>query len=143
MTTARLCDYRSLADDTPGCQPVQPPERADSKRGGRRPPLCTNTKLFNSRELQSREQLIVRRCRRDTLDQPLHRGLWRHLRQPATQRVHTVELVRSEQLLLAPRSARRDVDRGIDALLGEAAIELDLAVTRALELLEDHVVHAR
>ena len=35
------------------------------------------------------------------------------------QRVGEVELLRTEQLLLAPRAARRDVDRRIDALLSE------------------------
>src|SRR6185503_10601772 len=93
--------------------------------------------------LQPGQQLIVAWRRRNPLDQPLHRGLRRHLRQPPPQRIHAVDLVRPEELLLAARAARPNVDRRIDALLGESTIELDLTVARALELLEDHVVHAR
>src|SRR3712207_7529420 len=39
--------------------------------------------------------------------------------------------------------SRGDVERGVDALLGQRAVELDLAVAGPLELLEDHVVHPR
>ena len=67
----------------------------------------------------------------------------RHLTQAAAQSVHAVELLETQELLLTARPAGPDVDRGIDALFGERAIELDLAVPRALELLEDHVVHSR
>src|SRR6185437_8765293 len=50
--------------------------------------------------------------------------------------------LREEQLLLAGR-ALVDVEAREDALLHELAIEVDLAVARALELLEDDLVHAR
>src|SRR5262245_44339900 len=95
------------------------------------------------RRLQSCQQCVVAYRRCDSLNQPFHRRLRRHLTQTTTQRVHAVDLIRTEQLLLATRAARPNVDRRIDALLREAAVELDLAVARALELLEDHVVHAR
>ena len=36
-----------------------------------------------------------------------------------------------------------DVERRVDALLGDAPVEVDFAVAGALELLVDHVVHAR
>src|SRR6185437_1501547 len=97
----------------------------------------------SDRSLQPRQQRVVVRRAANALDEPFHGGLRRHLLEPAAQGEHRIHLVRAEELVLAPRAARRDVDRGVDALLGETAIELDLAVARALELLEDHVVHAR
>ena len=47
-----------------------------------------------------------------------------------------------QQLLLA-RAGLVDVDGGEDAAVGELAVEHDLRVAGALELLEDHLVHAR
>jgi hypothetical protein len=41
-----------------------------------------------------------------------------------------------------PRRPDLDVDRREDALVGELAVEVDLHVAGALELLEDHLVHA-
>src|SRR5207247_8646971 len=49
--------------------------------------------------------------------------------------------LREQQLLLAGR-ALVDVEAGEDPLLHQLAIEVDLAVAGALELLEDHLVHA-
>ena len=48
-----------------------------------------------------------------------------------------------QQQFLAARARFLDVDRGIDARLGQAAVEHDLHVAGALELLENHLVHAR
>src|SRR5690349_5984817 len=100
-------------------------------------PLRDSTSL-----LQASQQGVVRGGAGDTLDQPFHRRLRRHLTQAASQRVHAIELLGAEKLLLAPRPARTDIDRRIDPLLGQRTIELDLAVSGALELLEDHVVHS-
>ena len=47
-----------------------------------------------------------------------------------------------QQLFLA-RAALLDVDRREHAAIGQLAIEVDLEVAGALELLEDHFVHAR
>ena len=47
-----------------------------------------------------------------------------------------------EQQLLAPRTRLIDQDRGIHALFGHAAIQMDLTVARTLELLVDHLIHA-
>ena len=52
-------------------------------------------------------------------------------------------LLRVEQELLAAGARGADVDRGIDALLDELAVEVQLGVAGALELLEDHFVGAR
>ena len=59
---------------------------------------------------QSRQQYVVRAGRGNPLDQPFHRRLGRHLRQPAPQGVHGLDLLRLEQLLLATRTTRGDVD---------------------------------
>jgi hypothetical protein len=48
-----------------------------------------------------------------------------------------------EQELFAARCRAVDVDRWIAASVGELAVEHDLAVPGALELLEDNLVHAR
>ena len=59
------------------------------------------------------------------------------------QRPDDLELLgRHEQLLLAG-AGRVHVHRGEDALVGQATIELELHVSGALELLEDHLVHTR
>src|SRR5690606_22285546 len=47
-----------------------------------------------------------------------------------------------EQQLLVPGGRRLDVDGRVDAPLGEAAVEPELHVPGALELLEDDLVHA-
>src|SRR6266849_11147679 len=54
-----------------------------------------------------------------------------------------LELMRTEELVFTTRAAGRDIDCRKDPFLGKGAIELDLAVASALELLEDDVVHAR
>ena len=48
-----------------------------------------------------------------------------------------------EQQLLAPGAALVDEDRGVHTLLGHAAVEVDLAIAGALELLVDDLVHLR
>ncbi len=53
-----------------------------------------------------------------------------------------VELAGAEQKLLAARAGLVDVDGGEDPLLGQLAVEVDLHVARALEFLEDHLVHS-
>src|SRR2546423_406679 len=55
---------------------------------------------------------------------------------------HLLELRPVEQQLLVPGGAGVDVDGGVDPALRQLAIETELHVARALELLEDHLVHA-
>src|SRR3954465_2372246 len=52
-------------------------------------------------------------------------------------------LIRTEELVFTTRAAGRDIDGGKDSFLRQRAIQLDLAVTGALEFLEDDVVHPR
>jgi hypothetical protein len=68
---------------------------------------------------------------------------WRQRVEHLAQHPDAVEvLLRDEQLFL-PRAALLDVDGREHAPVGELPIEVDLHVAGALELLEDHVVHAR
>src|SRR5262249_10799464 len=55
---------------------------------------------------------------------------------------HTVEHALPEEQLLLARARAADVDRREHALVHQAAVEVDLHVAGALELLEDHLVHA-
>src|SRR3974390_3298023 len=77
------------------------------------------------------------------VDEELDRGELVHRVQQLAQDPDLLQLVlRGDQLLLA-RAGAVDVDRRIDALLSDAPVEVDLGVAGALELLVDHVVHAR
>src|SRR3954470_9643609 len=51
-------------------------------------------------------------------------------------------LIWTEELVFTTRAAGRDVDSREDPLLGKRAIELDFAVSSALEFLENDVIHA-
>src|SRR5207237_4446392 len=53
---------------------------------------------------------------------------------------HDRQLVRREEDLLLAGTGRVDVDRREDARVGDLPVQLELAVTGALELLEDHRV---
>src|SRR5690606_1184787 len=75
--------------------------------------------------------------------QLLHRVGWRHVREVTSQTVRGAQRLLTEQQLLTARGTRVQIDRGEDALVGQLTGEDELAVARALELLEDHVVHAR
>src|SRR6185312_6297882 len=89
------------------------------------------------------EQRVVVRRRCDSLYQPLHRRARWHLLQAPAESVNVVELIGTEELVLAPGAAYSDVDGRKDALLRQAAVQLDLTVAGSLEFLEDHVVHPR
>ena len=67
----------------------------------------------------------------------------RERRQHLAQHPHAVEIFLRDQQLFLAGAALLDVDRREDAAVGELAIEVDLEVAGALELLEDHFVHAR
>src|SRR5439155_834261 len=55
---------------------------------------------------------------------------------------HALVCLLVEEQFIAPGPAASDVDGGKDALLGEPAVEPELPVAGALELLEDHLIHA-
>src|SRR5204862_6020171 len=79
----------------------------------------------------------------DAVDEELQRLDGMHLVEDAAKDVELLEGGGREELLLLARARLVDVDRGPDALLGRAAVEDELHVARALELLEDQLVHLR
>src|SRR5262245_34699289 len=62
------------------------------------------------------------------VDQELRRGQLVHWVQQLAQNPDLLQLVRLRDELLAARARAVDVERGVDALLGDAAVEVDLAV---------------
>src|SRR5438067_8042362 len=89
------------------------------------------------------EELRVGAVLVERLDEPLHRLDRLERVERSAELLHLLVLVLGEELLLLARAARLDVDGREDALLGERAVEVDLAVAGALELLEYHLVHPR
>ena len=75
-------------------------------------------------------------------EQQLHRFDGGERREHLAQDPHAVEIFLRNEQLFFPRAALLDVDRREDAAVGELAIEVDFQVAGALELLEDHFVHA-
>src|ERR1700730_10269240 len=60
----------------------------------------------------------------------------------AAQDVHLLELIRRDQELLLARAGTGDVHRRESPLVRDLAVENDFRIAGALELLEDHLVHA-
>ena len=79
----------------------------------------------------------------DLVEQEFHRLELVHRVEQLPQHPDLLQDVGLEQQLLAARAGAVDVDRRVDPLLGHAAVEVDLHVAGALELLVDHVVHPR
>src|SRR3569832_665788 len=79
----------------------------------------------------------------ELIEHELHGREFVHGVQQLPQDPHLLQLVRMGEQLFATRARAVDVDGGIDALLGDLAIEMDVVVARALELFVYHVVHAR
>src|SRR6185312_12035164 len=92
---------------------------------------------------QRRQQLLVGLVRPHELRQRLDRLEVAQARQVAAQLVDAVEVRRREQLLFLARAAVADLQRREDAHLGRLPVQHELHVARALELLEDDVVHLR
>src|SRR5262245_34688440 len=93
--------------------------------------------------LHHHEEVLVRLRLRHLVDEELHRFHGRHLVEDLPEDPDLVELFLHDEQLFLPGSRGLDVDRGEDAAIGELAIEVELHVARALELLEDHVIHPR
>src|SRR5947208_3616981 len=89
-----------------------------------------------------REELVVRLGALEPLEQELDRLDRRHVGQEVAEQVHLVELFLGEQDLFLAGAGPLHVDRGEGATLGDATVEDHFHVARALELLEDHLVHA-
>src|SRR6185295_5772556 len=86
------------------------------------------------------QKLLVGRELLHCLPQLDDRLLGRNSQRAAPELVDRLDLVLGIEKLVATRPALRDVQGGEDALVGQGAVEDDLAVSGSLELLEDHVV---
>src|SRR2546430_17251841 len=88
------------------------------------------------------EELVVALGRADLVDEQLEAlALLEGVQHPA-QLPDLLELVAVEEQLLVTRARRLDVDRRVNPPLRQAPVEPELHVPGALELLEDHLVHA-
>src|ERR1700675_3448746 len=79
----------------------------------------------------------------ELVEQELHRLDGVELGQRLPKQPDLLQLVLLEEELFLAGAGLLDIDRGEDALVHEAPVEVHLHVTGALELLEDHVVHPR
>src|ERR1700738_4301363 len=89
------------------------------------------------------EELAVRLSAAQLVEQEVDRIHGAHRIEDAAQDVHLLELLRLREQFFLARTRTRDVDCREGALVGNLTIEDELGVARALELLEDHFVHAR
>src|SRR3546814_8160126 len=81
-------------------------------------------------------------CSSDLLEAGAAAALVGHAGQHPAELPDLLELGAEEQELLVPSRRGVDVDGRVDPALGEAAIEAQLHVAGALDLLEDHLVLA-
>src|SRR6185437_10695842 len=90
-----------------------------------------------------REKFLIRPRPLHALQQELDGFGGRHVAQEIAQQVYAIQFfLRQQQFFLACARAL-NVDGGKHATVGDLAIEHELHVAGALELLEDHFVHAR
>src|SRR4051794_5108066 len=75
------------------------------------------------------------------VEEELHRVDRAHLHQDPAQHPHLGERALVDQQLFLAGAGLANVERREDALVGDLAVEHDFAVTGALELLEDDLVH--
>src|SRR3546814_18910776 len=81
-------------------------------------------------------------CSSDLLEAGAAAALVGHAGQHPAELPDLLELGAEEQELLVPSRRGVDVDGRVDPALGGAAIEAQRHVAGAIELLEDHLVHA-
>src|SRR5262249_882008 len=88
------------------------------------------------------EELVVVGVARESLDQRFHRFDRLDREKHLSKLLHLLVFLGRKELLLFAGARLGDVDRRENALLGEQAIQGDLAVSRPLELLENYLIHA-
>ena len=88
------------------------------------------------------EEVVVGLAVLQLVEQELHRVGDAHRHQDAAQHPHLAERCLVDQELFLAGARLGDVDRREGALVGELAVEDDFRVAGALELFEDHFVHA-
>src|SRR5258708_2317492 len=89
------------------------------------------------------EEFVVVLCGTKLVEQEFGRLEIVHAEQELPQDPYLGKDLRSDQEFLAAGAGAVHAERGIEAFLGHAAVEVDLHVAGALEFLVDHVVHAR
>src|SRR5262245_12807087 len=99
--------------------------------------------IVSTHLLHRGEELGVRARLRQLVDQQFHCFDGRQRVEHLAQHPDAVEIVFRDEQLFLPRAALEDFDGREHALVGELPVEMDFHVAGALELLEDHVVHAR
>src|SRR5262249_42176005 len=107
-------------------------------------PSCRRARTAAAEESSSvhrAEEVRVRLGRSHVLENDLHRVDGREGVEDLPQRGDPDQVLRPQKQLLLPRAGLVDVQAGEDALLHQLAVEDDLRVSGALELLEDDLVH--
>jgi len=87
------------------------------------------------------EELVVGLGILHLAEQEFHRGQFVHWMQQLAQDPDLLQEVQFDQQFLAARAGAVDVDRGVDAFFGDAAIQVHFHVAGALEFLVNHLVH--
>src|SRR5262249_9117950 len=123
---------RAAADSRPPTTPPPPSPRA--RRAMRAAAVSPAHRV---------EEFLVRLRAAHLGEQELHRVDGVQRVQELPQDPDPVELLLVHQELFLARAGPVDVEAREDALLHQLAVEDDLGVAGALELLEDHLVHAR
>src|SRR3954447_15482475 len=88
-----------------------------------------------------REEVLVRLGVLHLVEKELHRVDGAHLHEDPAKHPHLGERALLDQQLFLAGAGLADVERREDALVGDLAVEDDLAVTGTLELFEDDLVH--
>src|SRR5947208_10066999 len=87
------------------------------------------------------QELFVRLGELELVEQQLHGFHGVQLGERLAEEPDLLQLVLLEQELFLPCAGLFDVDGRENALVHQPAVQVDLHVTRALEFLEDHIVH--
>ena len=108
----------------------------------RLPPVCV---LGCLRELvvHCQEQLLVAACFLHAVLDKLHCLDRSAVGEESAENPHAVDGVLAEEQVVASSARRDDVYGREDAFVRQLAVELQLHVAGALELLENHLVHLR
>src|SRR5512133_2588725 len=134
----RSIGWGIIAARHPG-RTLRPPRGRGTRRGAW---TYLDRDVKSGASSEAGEELLVRVDLGELLQEPLHRLDRLQRRERAAQAPHLLDLLHREELLLLAGARRADVDGREDAPLGELPREHHLHVAGALELLEDHLVHA-
>src|SRR5262249_27007088 len=94
------------------------------------------------RQVHAVEEILVTLRLRHARREEFHRLDGVHVTEDLVQHVDLLEFILGAQEFLLAGARGVDIDGGPDALVHEAPVEAHFHVAGALELLEDHVVHA-